>query len=115
MAKNAYASSAAPVRTASAQEYDAFAKITAMLKSAGSFAERVTALHKNRQLWGILADDVSGDANALPDELRAQILSLARFTDQHTNKVLKDKGPVDILIEINTSIMRGLRQQGTAR
>ena len=74
----------------------------------------VTAIHENRRLWTILAGDVADDGNTLPEQLRAQIFYLAEFTGQHSAKVLSGKAGVEILIEINMAVMRGLRQQEAA-
>jgi flagellar biosynthesis activator protein FlaF len=114
MARSAYASPGAPVRTARSTEYDAIARITARLKAAVTsqppgFAQLAAALHDNRRLWTTLAADVADPGNALPDALRAQLLYLAEFTDQHSRKVLAREADADALIEINTAVMRGLR------
>lgn len=111
LAQNAYAPRVAPIRTYTGVEYDAFAKITSALKSAADFTQKVAALHHNRSLWALLAADVADPENALPDPLRAQIFYLAEFTNQHTRKVLQKEAQVDVLIEVNTAMMRGLRQQ----
>ena len=110
LAKTAYAPGTASFKPAKDVEYDAFAKITGAMKRATSMPEKAAALHKNRQLWTVLAIDVTDPGNALPAPLRAQILSLAQFTNQHTSKVLAGTDEIDALIDINTSIMRGLRQ-----
>ncbi|WP_114964755.1 flagellar biosynthesis regulator FlaF [Alkalilacustris brevis] len=114
MASTAYASPGAPTRTPRASEYDAIARITARLKSAAErgdqgFAQLAAALHENRRLWLILASDVAGKENALPPNLRAQILYLAAFTEQHSRKVLANQAAADALIDVNTAVMRGLR------
>lgn len=109
LAQSAYAPGSASFKPAREVEYDAFARITAALKSATSTPEKVAALHKNRQLWRILAVDVAEHDNGLPAPLRADIFSLYEFTDQHTDKVIAGSGEIDVLIDINTSIMRGLR------
>lgn len=108
LAQNAYAPETS-FKSARDIEYDAFARITGALKRATSATDRAEALHKNRQLWTILAIDVADKGNALPASLRAEILSLAQFTMQHTSKVLAGSQTIDALVEINTSMMRGLR------
>jgi flagellar protein FlaF len=49
------------------------------------------------------------DGNALPVELRAQLISLAEWVRRHSHAVLSGHDGVAPLIDINTSIMRGLR------
>lgn len=117
MAQTAYTSTAAPIRTARGTEYTVFAKITHQLRAAAakkktSFPEFVKALDDNRKLWNILAGDVASSNNQLPKELRAQIFYLAEFTRKHTSEILKGNADEASLIEINTSIMRGLRHEG---
>ncbi len=113
-ARMAYTSAAAPIRNERGVEYDAFARVTHRLKSTNprqNYPAFVQALHENRQLWTLLAIDVADAANKLPQELRAQIFYLAEFTTYQTTKVLSSGAGTDALIEINTAIMRGLRQQ----
>lgn len=117
MARTAY--SAAPIRTSQSTEFETFAQITRRLRSAAQrgrpgFADLAAAIHDNRKLWVLLASDVSDAANALPQNLRAQIFYLAEFTLSHSAKVLDGRGNADVLVEINTAIMRGLRRQEEA-
>ena len=113
-AQQAYSSSAqSPLRTDRSAEYQAFSEIIRRLSRAakmdsGKFAELASAIHDNRALWTILASDVASSDNALPEALRAQIFYLAEFTDLHSRKILKGEADVDVLIEINTAVMRGL-------
>ena len=116
MAKTAYATTQSPIRTPRSTEYEAFARITHRLKDASTkgragFARLAEAIHSNRRLWTLLAGDVADNGNGLPRELRAQIFYLAEFTNHHSTLVLNGEGDVDVLVEINTSIMRGLRSQ----
>ncbi len=117
MAQSAYSVTATSVRTPRGTEYDAIAKITGRLKAsttstATSFAGLVRALHDNRRLWTLLAADVSDDDNQLPKDVRAQIFYLAEFVSQHTSKVLQKQGDVEVLIDINSAILRGLKPKG---
>lgn len=119
MAKTAYTASHTPIRTARGSEYEAFARITHQLKSAaekgsGAYGQLVAALHDNRQLWTILATDVAETGNQLPQALRAQVFYLAEFTQQHSREVLADRADIAVLIDINTAMMRGLRQAADA-
>lgn len=114
LARSAYGDARAPVRTDRSVEYQAFAKVTAALNEAKGKGRKdmvrwVEALHLNRNLWSILGDDVADDANQLPIELRKQIFSLSRFVNKQTSKVVDGTAEIDPLIDINTSIMRGLR------
>jgi flagellar protein FlaF len=115
----AYGSAAAPIRTHQAAEYDALARITHRMRAAASagragFRDLVDAMHDNRRLWTLLAADVADDDNALPAPLRAQLFYLAEFTHHHTPRVLSRKASAEILVEINTAVMRGLRGQADA-
>lgn len=119
MAKTAYASNKAPIRTPRGIEYEAFARVTHRLKSAAErgkpgFPALAEALHLNRKLWTMLAADVAENDNGLPRELRARIFYLNEFTTQHSRKVLRGDETVDALIDINTAMMRGLRQKADA-
>lgn len=113
-AKSAYSSAKAPTRTVKDLEFDAVARITHKLISAAKkrpfdFNEMVKALSDNRRLWIIFAADVASEDNALPQELKEEIIYLAAFTNEHTSKVMARTASVAPLVEINTAIMRGLR------
>ena len=71
-------------------------------------AELKEALWENQRLWNALRTDLVQPENGLPRELRAQLLSLAAFIDNHTAKVLKGDETVDAIVEINEAIMQGL-------
>ncbi len=119
MAKTAYASAAAQTRTPRTIEYDALARITHRLKAeslrpGASLSPLAAALHDNQRLWTVLASDVAEPGNGLPQDLRARLFYLAEFTRRHTRDVLTGKATPAILIEINTSVMRGLRGEGAA-
>ena len=73
----------------------------------------VQVSHDNRRLWTILAADVSLPENPLPAPLRARLFYLAEFTQAHSRKVLLGQARADILVDINTAIMKGLRSEGT--
>lgn len=118
-ARMAYSSPAAPVRTARETEFEAIAAITRNLKQAAdspecNFKDLAMALHRNRQLWIMLAGTVADPANELPKDLRARIFYLAEFTLHHTSEVLAGRADADPLIDINTAIMLGLRAREQA-
>lgn len=101
-----------------AQEYDVIARITARMRAAQStapmnFPALAAALSDNRKLWVELATDVALPANPLPIALKTQILNLAQFTIDQTERVLNGTGTPEALIELNIAIMKGL--SGKAR
>ncbi|MGR3617487.1 MAG: flagellar biosynthesis regulator FlaF [Paracoccaceae bacterium] len=116
-AKGAYSGVASPARTHSDVEYEALARITKRIRSSSevdrsNFAALAEALHDNQKLWDTFACDVADKKNGLPDELKARIIYLAEFTRHHTSAILSKQADVGPLVEINTSIMRGLRMRG---
>lgn len=116
LARSAYSGAAIPTRTGRGTEYEVFARVTHRLRAAqagdGDFNALVRALHDNRNLWTVLAADVAVETNELPKPLRAQIFYLSEFTAVHTRRVLAGEASVDILVDINTAVMRGLRGEG---
>ncbi len=113
MAVAAYGNPTKAHKTARDAEYEVVARITARLREAHlggafSFPALAEALTENRRLWTEFASDLSSDNNQLPDELKAQILYLARFTLTQTEAILNGRGSAETLIEINTAILRGL-------
>jgi flagellar protein FlaF len=113
-ARSGYRAAATPIRTERDTEYQVFAQVTHRLKALdetdkSKFPQIAQAVFDNQRLWGILAEDLMEDGNALPIELRAQIISLAEFVRRHSLAVLGGRASVAALIDINTAIMKGLR------
>ena len=115
-ARAAYARPEAPHRDYRALEYDLLARATKALSvSRGQdvdYAKLLTALDENQRLWSTLAADVAEPENGLPQKLRAQLFYLYEFTTHHSRAVRDNKASVDVLIDINTAVMRGLRGDG---
>lgn len=113
-ARSAYARPETPARTSRSVEYDLLARTTQRLTSAwghrkNDFPAFVEALSDNLRLWSSLAVDVAQPDNGLPSALRAQLFYLYQFTTEHSRAVLKGAASVEVLIDINTAVMRGLR------
>ena len=119
IARAAYGQREAPVRTNRSYEYDLLARCTQRLAMAWTrrsedFPSLAVALTENLQLWSALAADVAEAGNGLPPPLRAQLFDLYEFTAGHTRSILDQKGSVEVLVDINTAVMRGLRGEGAA-
>ena len=73
----------------------------------------VEALEKNRRLWTIIASAMSDDSSPQPEDMRKNLLSLAMFVFKRTMDIMVDPKPesLDILININMNIARGLSGQ----
>lgn len=117
MAHSTYGRPEAPVRSQRSIEYDLFARVTKRLTAAWAtrshdFAGLVRALHDNTTMWRTLASDVAEPENGLPKPLRARLFYLYEFTAQHSPKILEDQASIEVLVDINTAVMRGLRGEG---
>ncbi|TVP71481.1 MAG: flagellar biosynthesis regulatory protein FlaF [Rhodobacteraceae bacterium] len=113
MAAAAYGTPNTALKTARSAEYDVIARITARLRKAHaggamSFPALAEALTENRRLWIEFTVDLSDPENPLPMALKGQLLSLANFTLNHTAAILEGRESAEVLIDINTAVMRGL-------
>ena len=100
------------IRTDRDTEYDVISRVTRMLRQAGDDGlspDATMAIHKNNELWALLAGDLAHPGNTLPDEIKAGLLSLAGFALRHGQVVLGGGGSIKPLVDINLSVMRGLR------
>ncbi|MFV0384687.1 flagellar biosynthesis regulator FlaF [Paracoccus sp. (in: a-proteobacteria)] len=106
-----YSYGARALRSDRDTEYDVFSRVTRMMRQAGPMggADEILAVHKNTELWTILAADLAETGNALPDEVKAGLLSLANFSIRHGRAVMSGKATIQPLIDINLSVMKGLR------
>lgn len=116
-AQQAYAPQQMPLRSPRSIEAELISKITARLKQASAspqntYPQLISALHDNRRMWATMATDVADSMNQLPSELRAQVFYLAEFTELHSRKVMNGEAQADVLVEINTAILRGLNNTG---
>jgi len=115
MAQRAYTPDQSGMRSPRSVEYEAFARVTRRLRSAAreeaGHGELIAALHENRKLWNFMAAAVADPGNQLAPDLRARLFHLAQFTTAHSRKVADNRAGVDALVEINTAIMRGLRDR----
>lgn len=113
MSIQAYQQAAQRAEAPRETEYRAFVFATRALIEAKENGRRdigglAEALTRNRRLWATLASDCAQPGNQLPDALRAKVISLAAFVDRHSSAVLRERADLDVLIEINRSIMEGL-------
>ncbi|MFN0113709.1 MAG: flagellar biosynthesis regulator FlaF [Paracoccaceae bacterium] len=120
VALKAYAGVAAATRTPRRIEYELFGQVTRRLiaaRAGGSdnLAPMAAALNDNLRLWTSIAADVAEAGNGLPPQLKARLFYLYEFTRAHTRKVLSGKADAEVLVDINTAVMRGLSGEGPAR
>lgn len=115
--RSGYAPSDTTLRPLRSIEYDALARVTRRLTSSwanrkADFPALAKALNDNLSLWRLLALDVAEPGNELPAPLRAQFFYLFEFTDHHTGRILQQEASVEVLVDVNTAVMRGLRGEG---
>jgi flagellar protein FlaF len=112
-----YARRETPTRSLRSVEYELIAQVTQRLRTAwtrrdSDFPGLVAALTDNEQLWSTLATDVALPGNGLPAPLRARLFYLYEFTARHSRAVLDKGASVEVLTDINTAVLRGLRGDG---
>lgn len=71
------------------------------------------ALRMNWRLWTIFQADLTSPNNPLPDEIKANVLSLSIFVDKQTMSALYEPTAqkAGILININRNLAAGLLQR----
>lgn len=113
MSIQAYQRAAQRAEDPRSAEYRLLGQVTRALMDLGpldptKLAERADVLDWNRKVWSVFATDCAAEGNGLSQELRAGIISLSLFVNKHTSQVLRGKGDVDVLIDINRQVMQGL-------
>ncbi len=92
----------------------AFAKAVFRLEEASKAVENYdvysSALKFHQMLWTVIQADVAADGNGLPDDLKANILSLSIFVDSQTIMALAEPNAEHLhaLIAFDKSIACGL-------
>jgi flagellar protein FlaF len=113
MTLKTYQSTQRVAETSRESEYRLFGQVTGALidvhKQRATGGTLVDAIDWNRRLWRALAADCSDDSNQLTGEVRAKIVSLSLFINKYSKQVMRDGASVEPLIEINRSVMHGLK------
>ena len=91
---------------------EAARRLSIVQPDSDDFSEYRAALRLNWRFWTIIQSDIASEENALPSEIKANVMSLSIFIDKHTVGALAepDTGKLDVLIEINRNIASGLMQ-----
>jgi flagellar protein FlaF len=99
--------SASRYRSQRQQEADVFRHAITVLKGGKDAKpiQQVRALADNRRLWMMVSDLLRDPANALPDPLKAAILSVGGTVLREMDQ---DSPDFDFLISINENIAAGL-------
>jgi flagellar biosynthesis activator protein FlaF len=117
MSLQAYQQAAQRAESGRETEYRLFGQVTRALMEAAKadpfdFRTRVDALDWNRRLWTALGTDCADPENALPEPLRASIISLSIWVQKYTSQVIRREEEIEALIDVNRIIMQGLSGQG---
>lgn len=94
-------------------EYALFAQITQGLEVVSNQEKPspsvwADAISRNLQMWTVLAVDLMSDENKLPDTLKGGLLTLAEFVRRTSMEVLAGGEGLADLIDVNSTIMKGL-------
>jgi len=115
MSYQAYQKAQQSTETPSQVEYRLFVQVTNSLITARDNglkgSKLVGALDWNRRMWSVFSSDCGAEGNALPDQLRASIVSLSIWVSKHSSAVVRGDASIDDLININKTIMEGLAAQ----
>lgn len=94
-------------------EYRLLGQVTAALMRAkddpSDYQARTKAILWNRDVWAAFRVDLLDEQNNLPKQIRANLISISFFIEKETYAVLDKTSDIDDLIDINKTIMEGLR------
>ena len=113
-ALNAYDNSAKKSETGNETDAAVLEKAAMMLEMVKNIPESeefVGALKFNQLIWTTIQSEMADD-HPLPDQIKANLISLAMFIDKQTYKAFAERRPglLDAIININRNIAMGLRQ-----
>ncbi len=98
---------ASAFRSPRQQEADVFRRVNGALRAAlaGTEMEQVKALADNTRLWMMVGDLLRDPDNALPEALRASLVSVGKALQREMQQPKPDFG---FLIAVNEDITAGL-------
>lgn len=129
MSLSAYRKTIAATEAPRAMERRILSEINAALlvhqehyDTAGTTAEKMAilagslrpALARNLKLWTALRMDLLSPGNQLPQDMRANLISLSLFVERQVTAVMGGRGSVRALTEVNAAIIAGLSGQAEA-
>lgn len=106
-----YASQQNAAATPREIELRAFRYVNGLLSGAADVPGRVRALHKTHQLWSLLIADLAQPANALPVELKGQLVSLGLWAQREAAARMDDAASLAPLIALHREMIAGLEAQ----
>ena len=118
MSIRAYQTAAQRTRSPLETELWCFDYVNRQLAEARDTGEprvRIAALHDNFRLWSFLMGDLQLPDNALPADLKRRLLTLAAWTMRYCMDAMGNDKPLDPLIDTNTEIALGLKEQAVAQ
>lgn len=95
-------------------ELRAFRYVNGLLSGASDVPTRATALSKTTQLWQILLGDLISDGNALPDDLKARLISLGLWAQREAMARMMDEASLEPLMALHRDMIAGLEAQAQA-
>jgi flagellar protein FlaF len=94
-------------------EYKLLGQVTAALMRAeetpGDIHQVMDAVLWNQSVWSAFLADLSHEGNRLPLGLKKDLVSLALWVLRETDRVIDRRSGVDGLINVNKTVMQGLR------
>lgn len=119
MSVNKYKATQSSTENPRQTEYRLFAEVTKALMAVRDAVnvkglkspDFYKAVDWNRRLWLTLQMDLASNENRFPDNLKANIISIAIWVDKHSRSVLRGDADLEPLISINRTIMEGLASQ----
>jgi len=113
-ALNAYDSSAKTSESGNETDAAVLEKAALMLeivKADPDSEDFTNALKYNQLIWTTIQAEMADD-HPLPDQIKANLISLAIFIDKQTYKAFAERNPelLNAIININRNIAIGLRQ-----
>lgn len=97
-------------------ELNIITNLTARLRTIdmneiGAMTQAAPILVDNARFWTVLYTDLLNPDNPFPLDLKNGLLALGEFVQRQTRLVLQGGGKVDVLIDINQSVIKGLLAQ----
>lgn len=94
-------------------EYRLLGQVTNALRSAKAKPDDrpgfYNALVWNKKVWDAFMCDLVDDTNKLPKPMRNQLIALSAWVSKQTFAVMDGNAKIDALIDVNVSIMEGLK------